>query len=89
MDLRLCKQKLTSCSLSPSQHDTHMFSMRMVMCSVPLPLTMKESAVSPSSTVIARFLSSSRYNRSRRFLLVTNLPCRHNARQQSRVCSVA
>lgn len=53
---------------------TYMFSIRMVMCNVPRPLTINVSAVSPSSTFIARFLSSSRFKRSRKFLLVTYFP---------------
>nr|GMD41744.1 Uncharacterised protein [Ipomoea batatas]GME16871.1 Uncharacterised protein [Ipomoea batatas] len=53
-----------------------MFSINMVMCKVPRPLTINVSAVSPSSTFIARFRSSSRYKRSLKFLLVTYLPSR-------------
>ena len=52
---------------------SYIFSINIVRCSVPLPLTRNVSAVSPSSTFIAKFLSSSRYNLSRRFRLVTYL----------------
>lgn len=54
---------------------SYMFSINMVRCRVPLPLTRNVSADSPSSTFIAKFLSSSRYNLSRRFRLVTYFPC--------------
>ena len=54
---------------------SYIFSINIVRCSVPLPLTRNVSAVSPSSTFKAKFLSSSRYNLSRRFRLVTYFPC--------------
>lgn len=63
-----------SFSLVSPQRLPHMFSMRMVMCSVPRPLTRNVSAVSPSSTFIARLRSNSRNSRSRRLRDVTNLP---------------
>lgn len=39
---------------------TYMFSINMVICKVPRPLTTNVSAVSPSSTFIAKLRSSSR-----------------------------
>lgn len=39
---------------------TYMFSISMVICRVPRPLTRNVSAVSPSSTFIAKLRSSSR-----------------------------
>ena len=57
-----------------SKPSRRMFSMRIVMCRAPRPHTMNESAVSPGSTLSARFRSSSRSRRSLMFLEVTNFP---------------
>jgi hypothetical protein len=50
--------------ISNSKPSRRMFSIRMPRCSMPRPLTMNESAVSPGSTRSARLRSSSRSRRS-------------------------